>query len=58
MVVGDVVVWWRAMALYPYNKVIKVAGVALVLSTLGMYTPILSFVTSNNSLSLSSSSRS
>lgn len=35
MAVGDAIVWWRATALYPYNKTIKFAGIMLVMSTLG-----------------------
>ena len=35
MAVGDTVVWWRATALYPQNRIVKGVGALLVLATLG-----------------------
>ena len=35
MAVGDAVVWWRATALYPHNKAVKLIGVLLISSTFG-----------------------
>ena len=37
MAVGDAVVWWRATALYPHNKAVKLIGAILISSTFGEY---------------------
>ena len=37
MVVGNAVVWWRVLAVYPHNKAVKAAGVVLILFIFGEY---------------------
>ena len=38
MLISDIIVWWRALAIWPRNRLVWGIGIVLIVTTGGMYT--------------------